>query len=809
MKKMFLGICYLLLAHGTMAQISGTVTDASNAAPIASATIELDRQTSTLTNETGQFSFEKLRPGDHTIRVTSIGYHTVEQTVSAGSTVDIKLERLNLFLQPVEIRATRAGDRSPFTKTNLSKREIEKQNLGQDLPFILNQTPSTVVNSDAGTGIGYTGIRIRGTDVTRINVTLNGIPYNDAESQGSFFVNLPDFSSSVNSIQVQRGVGTSTNGAGAFGATINMSTNETNTTPYAELNNSYGSFNTWKHTIKAGSGLIDDHFTIDARLSKISSDGFVDRSRSDLKSFYLSGAWINKNTSVRLNVFSGTEKTYQAWNGVPEAKLRNDRAALETQYYNNLGSMYFTEQDSVNLFNADPRKYNYFTYSNQTDNYQQDHYQLFVNHDFSNGLVFNTAFFLTRGRGYYEEYKPLHAYSDYGLNDVVHGTDTITETDLVRQLWLDNYYYGQVASLQYEKGASQLIVGGGWNRYDGKHYGKVLWAAEGGIPNNYRWYNLESYKTDVNAYVKYQHQFGTAFQAFADLQYRRVLYNIGGFRNNPSLHVRNTWDFVNPKLGLVYNRNSYRLYASYSLGQKEPNRDDFEAGMNEQPRPEKLHDFELGIERKGNSFNWGATLYYMLYKDQLVLTGKINDVGAFTRTNAPDSYRMGIELQGGVRMTHWLNAAANVTLSRNKIRNFTEFYDDYDNGGQKAIPHGTTDIALSPDVTGGGAINILPVKNMEISLMGKYVGRQFLDNTSSASRSLDAYYVQDARVSYTLRNIGIREAVLVLQVNNVFDKRYEPNGYTYSYLYGGSVTTENFYFPMAGRNVMVGVNLKL
>jgi Outer membrane receptor proteins, mostly Fe transport len=809
MKKMFLGICYLLLAHGSIAQISGKVTDASNAQPIASATVELDRQTTTLTNDSGYFAFSRLRPGNYTIRVTSIGFQSVEQTVTTGSTANIQLERLNLFLHPVEIRATRAGDKSPFTKTNLSKRDIEKQNLGQDLPFILNQTPSTVVNSDAGTGIGYTGIRIRGTDVTRINVTLNGIPYNDAESQGSFFVNLPDFSSSVNSIQVQRGVGTSTNGAGAFGATINMATNETNTTPYAEINNSYGSFNTWKHTVKAGSGLIDDHFTIDARLSKISSDGFVERASSNLRSFYLSGAWMNKNTSVRLNVFSGTEKTYQAWNGVPEAKLRNDRAALETHYYNNLGSMYYTEQDSVNLFHSDPRKYNYFTYSNQTDNYQQDHYQLFLNHDFKNALVFNTAFFLTRGRGYYEEYKPLHAYSDYGLTDVIHGTDTISETDLVRQLWLDNYYYGQIASLQYQRGASQLIAGGGWNRYDGKHYGKVLWAAEGSIPKDYRWYNLESYKTDVNAYVKYQHQFSSAFQAFADLQYRRVLYNIGGFRDNPSLHVRNTWNFVNPKLGLVYSQNNYQLYASYSLGQKEPNRDDFEAGMNEQPRPEKLHDFELGVERKGSAYNWGATLYYMLYKDQLVLTGRINDVGAFTRTNAPDSYRMGIELQGGLRFTHWLNAAANITLSRNKIRNFTEYYYDYDIDGQKAIAHGTTDIALSPDLTGSGTVNILPVKNLEISLMGKYVGRQFLDNTSNRSRSLDAYYVQDARVSYVLRNVGIRELGLVLQVNNVLNKRYEPNGYTYSYLYGGSMITENFYFPMAGRNGMVGVNVKL
>lgn len=808
MKKMFLGICYLLLTHWSMGQISGKVTDAVTAAPIASATVELDQQTVTLTNESGNFEFKKIRPGNYTVRISSVGYQTVEQTITSGNTVNISLNRLNLFLTPVEIKAIRAADNAPFTKTNLTKKEIEKVNLGQDLPFILSQTPSVVVNSDAGNGVGYTGIRIRGSDATRINLTLNGIPYNDAESQGTFFVNLPDFTSSVNSIQIQRGVGTSSNGAGAFGATINLGTNETNTTPYAEINNSYGSVNTWKHTIKAGSGLINDHFTIDARLSKISSDGFIDRAFSDLKSFYLSGAWLNKNSSVRLNVFSGNEKTYQAWNGVPEAKYRNDKAALETHYFNNVGSLYFTQQDSVNLFTSDPRKYNYFTYSNQTDNYQQDHYQLFVNHAFNNNLTVNTAFFLTRGKGYYEEYKTQHAYSDYGLSDVIVGSDTIGSTDLVRQLWLDNYYYGQIFSVQYKNGSDQLIVGGGWNRYDGKHHGDVIWSAMGGIPKDYRWYQLEAYKTDVNIYAKYQWQLASALQAFADVQYRRVLYNIGGFRNNPTLQVRNTWNFLNPKLGLAYTLRNYQLYASWSHGQKEPNRDDFEAGMNQQPKPEKLHDFELGIEQKSSVYNWGATLYYMLYKDQLVLTGKISDVGSYTRTNVPNSFRMGIELQGGIRLTPWLNVAGNVTFSRNRIKDFTEFYDDYDNGNQKAVPHGTTDIALSPDIVGAGSINILPVKNLEINLPGKYVGRQYLDNTSNKKRSLDAYFVQDARMSYTLRNIGIKEAAVMLQVNNVFNKKYAANGYTYSYQYG-SLITENFYFPMAGTNVMVGVNVKL
>jgi iron complex outermembrane receptor protein len=657
--------------------------------------------------------------------------------------------------------------------------------------------------------VGYTGIRIRGSDATRTNVTLNGIPFNDAESQGTFFVNLPDFISSVNSIQVQRGVGTSSNGASAFGATINLSTNETNTTPYAEINNTYGSFNTWKHTVKAGSGLINDHFTLDARVSKISSDGYIDRATSSLKSFYLSGAYINKNTSIRLNIFSGSEKTYQAWNGIPEAKLRNDKDKLLEHYYNNLGSLYFTPQDSVNLFNSDPRKYNYFTYANQTDNYQQDHYQLFINHDFNGRWTANTAFHLTRGKGYYEEFKNVQSYANYGLHDLVFGTDTIRETDAVQQQWLDNYFYGQIFSVQYKDDISQLIIGGGWNRYDGKHFGNVIWAAQGGVPMGHRWYYNEAYKTDINAYAKYQVTLLSNLRAFADLQYRRVLYNIGGFKNNPGLLRRNTYDFVNPKVGISYSKGSYLAYASYSIGRKEPNRDDFEAGASQQPKPEVLHDFELGAEKKTHDYNWAATLYYMSYKDQLVLTGKINDVGSYTRSNVPDSYRMGIELQGGLHFTNWFNVAANVTVSENKIKDFTEYYDDYDNGDQKAIPHGNTDIAFSPAIIGSGILNLIPVNNLEISLLGKYAGRQYLDNTSDKARSLDAYYVQDARISYTLRKALFKEITFIGQVNNVFNKKYTPNGYTYSYQYDNKVITENFYYPMAGTNFMVGLNVKL
>jgi iron complex outermembrane receptor protein len=699
--------------------------------------------------------------------------------------VEDSLKKSALFLEPVEVKAIRASDNAPFSKTTITSQQIKSSNLGQDLPFIINQTPSVVINSDAGNGVGYTGLRIRGSDATRINMTINGIPYNDAESQGLFFVNLPDLASSVGDIQIQRGIGTSSNGAGAFGATMNFSTNEVNLDPYAELNNSAGSFNTWKNTVRAGSGLINGHFTFDARLSKISSDGYIDRAKTNLSSFYLSGAYITENTSIRLNVLSGKEKTYQAWNGVPESDLKNNRRA------NYSG----TEKP------GEP-------YNNETDNYQQDHYQLFINHRFNSNLEFNTAFFLTKGRGYYENYKAGESFSDYGLNDFISGHDTLSTTDLVRRLWLDNDFFGQIISLRYKHSRGLLTVGGGWNRYNGKHFGEVTWA-QYGFPIDYRWYNLRSGKTDVNAYAKYEYRIATGLELFGDIQYRDIAYYIGGFRENPTLFLDNHYHFLNPKAGITYNLNRTRYYASYSYAAKEPNRDDFEAGANQQPKPEKMHDIEAGLETKYNRFSWSANFYYMRYRDQLIPTGQINDVGAYTRVNIPNSYRTGIELQAAVAATPWLSVSANLTLSSNKVLDFTEYYDDYDNGGQKSLYRGSTDIAFSPAVVGGGAVDIKPFKNANISLISKYVSRQYLDNTSLKTRSLNPYFVQDARISYSLPNRLFKSTDLVLQVNNVFNKKYEANGYTFSYVAGGALTTENYYFPMAGTNVLFALNIGL
>jgi len=683
-------------------------------------------------------------------------------------------------LTPVEVKAVRAGENAPFTKTNLSKKEITKLNLGQDIPFLLNQTPSVVINSDAGNGIGYTGIRIRGTDATRINVTLNGIPYNDAESQGTFFVDLPDFSSSTGSIQIQRGVGTSSNGAGAFGGSINFSTNEINRQSYVELNNSYGSFNSWKNTLKAGTGLLNDHFTTDIRLSRISSDGYIDRASSNLKSFYFSTAYLANKTSLRLNIFSGKEKTYQAWYGVSETDLKNGNRTINYAGMEKPGE----------------------PYNNQTDNYWQDHYQLFFDQKITDKLSFNTAFFWIDGKGYYEEYKGDQPYADYGLPNA-------GNSDFIRQLWLDNDFYGNIFSLQYRSNKTQAVLGGGYNRYAGNHFGELIWASNGLPAPRYRWYDLDALKTDFNIYLKQQTMFAANWFFFYDLQLRHVKYNIDGFKDNPTLLIKNNYDFFNPKLGISYNMNGWKGYLSYSIANKEPNRDDFEAGMNQQPKRERLNDVELGIERTYKQTNWGATLYYMHYKDQLVLTGKINDVGAYTRTNIPKSYRMGVELQGGARIVSWMDVSGNLALSQNKVIDFTEYIDDYDLGVQKTTEYNKTDIAFSPNVVAAATISFLPCKNFELSLLSKYVGKEYLDNTQNESRKLNPFYVLDVRASYTIRPKWLKEINIIGQVNNVFNKKYEPNGYTYSYITGGGEITENYYFPMAGVNFFVAVNVKL
>jgi len=686
-------------------------------------------------------------------------------------------------LPPLEIRSIRLSEQAPFAKTNISKAQIALNNVGQDLPFLLENTPSVVVHADAGIGVGYTGIRIRGTDATRINFTLNGIPYNDAESMGTFFVNIPDFGSSVNSIQIQRGVGTSTNGAGAFGASVNLMTNEYNPTSYLSLQNTAGSFNSFKNNLVFGSGLIDNKFTIDGRVSSIRSDGFIDRANSDLKSFFLSTTYWGEKSSLRLNVFSGKEKTYQAWYGVPEEFLKTNRT------YNPAG----TEKA------GEP-------YDNQTDNYTQTHYQLFYNKNINSQWKWNTAFYLTTGKGYYEEYKAGVDFLEYNI-DVTGKTNV--PADLVRRRWLDNNFYGQIAALSYVDSLNDLTIGGGWSVYNGLHFGTLPYLDLRFAPADYRYYDNDAIKREMNSYVKWERKLTKRFKSFIDLQYRFVNHEMNGFTKNTDLEIERKFNFFNPKMGLTYQSKNIFYYTSIAVANKEPNRDDFEASATEQPRSEQLVDLETGLEFKRPKYAINANVYYMNYKDQLVLTGKINDVGAYTRTNVPKSYRAGLELQFKYSFNKYFNSSYSITYSQNKIEAFTEYIDDYDQFKQVAIQHKNTNIALSPSLITNRTFNWKPNDKLSVFWTTKYTSEQFLDNTQNKDRKLDAFFINDLNAQWTVMNK--RKFTMLLQVyaNNVLDVQYAPNGYTFSYFYDRTLTTSNNFYPMAGRNYWISLKIDI
>ncbi|QNL51002.1 TonB-dependent receptor [Olivibacter sp. SDN3] len=781
------------------------------------------------TNRSGNIRFRNVEEGRRLIRVSFLGYKPIERTVTVTGE-----EQLNFILEPQEfladeviVNATRANANSATSYKNLTKEDLAKNNLGQDLPFLLDQTPGVVSYSDAGAGVGYTGLRIRGSDPTRINVTLNGIPYNDSESMGSFFVNLPDFASSVDNIQIQRGVGTSTNGAGAFGASINIQTNTRMDTAYAELDNTYGSFNTWKNTVRIGTGLINDRFTFDGRLSRIQSDGFIDRGSSDLKSFFLSGAWYGKNSLLRANVFSGKERTYQAWNGVPEEKLFGTAEDLEDY----IAANGLEGRDAVNIRDADPRRYNSFLYENQHDNYQQDHYQLLYSNNLMPNLVVNGALHYTRGRGYYEEYRPNASYTDYDLEPVLVNGESISRTDLVRQRWLSNHFYGLTYSIDYNASDRlNLTLGGAYNEYKGDHFGDIIWSrnplfteredydfnADGSFHTNHRYYFNDAHKTDFNVFGKGEYKIANAV-FFADLQYRRVTYSFLGYdRNLNNIQQSTEMNFFNPKFGVSYQfANNSNAYVSYAIGNKEPVRDDFENSTpDSRPKAERMQNIELGYRLAQREFNAGINAYAMIYEDQLILTGQINDVGAQTRLNVPDSYRIGIEADVKWQPARQFSWALTGALSRNRIKDFYEYINIYDENwdvsDQQVSQFSNTHIALSPSFVGSSEIAYRPLAKAEIALISKYVSRQYLDNTSNVDRSLDAFFVNNLRLSYNLAFRGVKNLGISLLVNNLFNEKYESNGYTYSSIFQGDPTVyaSNFYFPQAGTNFLLGLNVK-
>jgi len=667
-------------------------------------------------------------------------------------------------LDEVLVSAVRVTTKTPVSFSNLDKKEIKFRNLGQDIPILMNYLPSVVTTSDAGNGVGYTGIRVRGSDATRVNVTINGIPYNDSESHGTYWVNMPDFASSLESLQLQRGVGTSTNGAGAFGASLNMLTDNFAKESAGEISNSFGSFNTRKHTVKFSTGLMNDHFEIAGRLSALKSDGYVDRGASDLKSYFLQGTYVGKTTLIKALVFGGTEKTYQSWNGIDGDMLNSDRT------FNSAGA--FTDEQGNARF-----------YDNETDNYQQDHTQLHWNEKISENWSTNFALHYTKGKGFYENYKEDADLADYGLEPA----GAVTTTDLIRQKWLDNDFYGTTFSANYKKDKLDVIFGGGWNKYEGSHFGKVIWARNAAQSElGDRYYDDYANKTDGNIFAKANYQITEQLSLFGDLQYRTVNYKANGVQ---STLVDDTFNFFNPKTGLTYTINSGNsVYLSYARANREPNRSDYEGGN---VKPEKLNDFELGWRYVAEKVQFNSNVYYMAYKDQLILTGSLDDVGAPVRSNSEKSYRLGLEVDATLALTDQLIIRPNFTLSANKNIDLAVEGQDY----------GTTDIAYSPSIIAGNILVYTPVENLHISWLQKFVGEQYMNNIELPAAKLADYFVNDLNVAYEFKPKSVFKSIILTGlVNNFLDKKYVSNGYMYD--------VYPYYYPQAGINFLAGLTLK-
>ncbi len=814
MKKVIIIALMQLLAMHSSAQfiLSGQLTDES-AKPLAGAHVSLSSVGATVTDHDGKFVFNNVSDGKYSIKFSFVGYEEVNESIviSGNLVFDKTLTSVLILTDEVVVTSTRAFDNSAMTYTMVSGEELQKRNMGQDLPIMLDLQPAVVTTSDAGAGIGYTGIRIRGSDATRINVTINGIPLNDPESQGVFWVNLPDLSSSVDDIQIQRGVGTSTNGAGAFGATLNIKTTGYRGKPYAEISNSIGSFNSRKHTLSVGTGLVSDHFVVDARLSRIYSDGYIDRAYSDLSSYFTSAAYYGKATMVKFNIFAGKEKTYQAWWGVPESRIDNDVEAMNEYIINN-----GLDAEEANNLLTSGRTYNYYTYDNEIDNYQQNHYQFLFAQDISSSVTFNAAFYKVHGEGYFEQFRKDDDFADYGLDDVVVGADTITSTDLIRRRWLNNDFYGTNMSFDIHPNENLIMIAGGaWSTYQGAHYGEIIWAEFASNSSiRYQYYNNLGDKDDLSVFVKGIYSLDN-LHLFGDLQVRSVGYQVFGIDNDRRpLNIDENLFFFNPKFGATVDVNTdAKIYASISVGNREPVRNDYiDAPTNEIPTHETLVDFESGYKKNGNNLSFEANVYYMAYKNQLVLTGELNDVGSGIRKNVDNSYRAGIELQLAARLGAKTQLNINGAFSSNKIEEFEEVIYDYgvnwDEFNIIRTTFANTDLSFSPSIVAGGSLSYFPSPNFEISFLSKYVGKQYLDNTSNPDRAIDAFFKNDIRMIYTFFPEFMNGINISLLVNNVFNSLYESNGYTYGYIGGGQEFRENLYYPQAGINFLASLVLK-
>lgn len=701
--------------------------------------------------------------------------------VSAQEQVTDSLEGQKVVLDEVFVSAVRVTKQSPVTFSNLTKEEIKPRNLGQDIPVLMNFLPSVVTTTDAGAGVGYTGLRVRGSDATRVNVTINGIPYNDAESQGTFWVNMPDFASSTESLQLQRGVGTSTNGAGAFGASLNLLTDGFSQDAYGQISTSIGSYGTLRNNLKFSTGLLNDHVEISGRLSKIKSDGYIDRARSDLESYFLQAAYKDDNTLIKALMFGGHEITYQAWYGIDGQTLRDNRTFNPSGIY--------TDLDGNTQF-----------YDNEVDNYKQDHAQLLWNEQISDFWSTNIALHYTRGRGYFEQYREADDFSTYGFEPLIVDGEEVNTTDIIRRRWLDNDFYGTVFSANYKKEKLDLIIGGGLNKYEGDHFGEVIWARYASNSSyRDRYYDDSSSKTDFNLYTKANYQLTDQWSLYGDVQYRTVGYKANG--EDTGL-VDDTFNFFNPKAGVTFDLNANNnFYLSYAVANREPNRNDYENGN---PKPEKLNDFELGWRYVSPSVQVNTNVYYMNYKDQLVVTGELNDVGAPLRENIGDSYRLGLEVDANIILGEKFSLRPNIAISQNKNK---DFFIDRD-GMLQGL--GDTNIAYSPGLVAGNVLSYMPCDAMNISLYSKFVGEQYLSNTDTEASKLDSYFTTDFNITYEINmNSIVKSVVFSGLVNNIFNEKYVSNGYTYvdSWSTPGNSFEVQGYYPQAGTNFLLGATV--
>jgi len=817
MKRIYLTLllqCAVFLAIAQFT-LKGTVKNNTGERLVGANLMISNSFNGTTTDVNGMFQFKNLKPGNYQLAISYIGFEkqTLDVKLTDDQTLDIILKPASFMTEEILISANRVKEKTPVAFTTVEKSEIRNNNLGQDIPYLLGLTPSFVATSDAGTGVGYTNFRIRGTDLNRINVTVNGIPMNDAESHGTWWVDIPDLASSTDNIQVQRGVGTSTNGAAAFGATINLQTSTINRDASAEYSTSVGSFGTVKHSVGVSTGLIKEKFAFDARLSKINSNGFIDRAASDLKSFFVSGGYFTANTILKVNVFSGLEDTYQAWYGVPSVRLNNDADGMQRYLDHWLWSTSSERENQIrynDLINSDSRTYNLYTYENEVDHYQQDHYQLLFSHKVNSVLNLNASLFYTAGKGYYENYEYDENFEDYKM--IAPEKDAVT--DLITRKWLDNDFYGMNLSVNRKEATSEFTFGGGYNIYDGNHFGKVIWARNAGNSEmNHEWYRGTGLKKDFNVYAKYNYELVENLNLFADLQYRKIDYSIDGVDNDlRDLKQSHKFEFFNPKVGIYYQLNEKQnLYVNFARANREPNRSNYVDANPEgkQPTFETLNDFELGYKFNTSRLALGLNAYYMLYQNQLILTGEINDVGAPIMVNADDSYRTGLELMAGMKLTEKLKWDINVTLSKNKIKDFSEFVDDWDNWpAQIENKLGTTDLAFSPELIANSQISWMATKGLNVSLQTYSVSKQYIDNTSSEERKLDGYLLNNLKFTYRVPQKFAKEFNLHLMVNNLFDAEYENNAWVYSYVTGGERFAMDGYFPQAGIHFLAGLDIK-